>query len=214
MGDTEPHVEPALSPKAREAGAGHLSGDAPDDLAHEVTVGVRVIGVAGADGPPCRSCRKRSGHGFPLPEVIVSEQCADRRYGRLVRQRMANGDGLLAALGELGPELANSCVEREHPLVDELQHERRAERLADRIEVHQGVGLPRDGARLVLPATNEVNDHLASDDDGDRSAHLTVLGKVRGKRVTHCCETRLAVSGNRCVHRPHRRTANALHDIL
>ena len=61
---------------------GHPAVDAAGDLADEVTVGIRVVGVARPGLPPRRGRRDRLRHPRPRPEVVVGEQLVHRRGRR------------------------------------------------------------------------------------------------------------------------------------
>jgi hypothetical protein len=118
----------------------------------------------------------------PVPERVIREPFPDRGDAGLVRQRVPEGGGGLAAVLELGPHLDDGRVQRNLSTFDQLQREQPDDRLADGVEVDQGVGLPCDGLGRVRPSADEVHHDPTVDHDTHAGPDLSARGKVLGER--------------------------------
>ena len=112
-------------------------------------------------------------------------------------QGVAHGHVVFPAGCELGPDVGDARVERDDAPVDQLQHERRHDRLADGVEVHERVVRPRTGPAFVRPSSAQVDDHLAVTDDAERRTDLAALDEVLAEGVANGDEIVVASAGDR-----------------
>ena len=192
VGETEPEVRVELVRERPEARARTVAGEASDHLADEEAVGVGVVGVPRPGHPPGIGGGEGRSHAVPVPEVLVGQRLVDRRHGALVAERLTKRDLVLAPGAELRPDGGEPVVETDAPGVDLLQGQQRHDRLAHAVEVHDRVGRPRLGLRLVPPATVEVDDRAPVDDHVHRRADLAPLGEALDERVADGAERRIA----------------------
>jgi hypothetical protein len=118
-----------------------------------------------------------------------------------VREQHAQRDVLLAGLRDPGPDLAQRSIEREQSLFDQREHEHRRDALADRVDVHQRVALPRLGVFAVLMPAPQIHDHAAVDEHADGGAEFVACAEVFAERSVCGGEGRIAESRDGCVDR-------------
>ena len=158
--------------------------DASHEFADEEALGVGVVAVAGAGLPERFAGGERRADGVPVDDRARRQLGGEARQPGLVGEQVAHGKLRLAGLREFGPVARDGGVEVDRAALDKPQGADRGDRLADGVEVGDGVALPRAGARRVGVAAPEVDDDAAVDGDGERRTDLAGLGEDAGEGFT------------------------------
>ena len=179
------------------------AGEAPHDLAEQVVV-VGGVDHHLADGSDARDVPEER---EPLVKSRVLTLRARRQletglrlrvacsqHGRVGVPRVAAGVGeqvvdedvVGAVAGDLGQVVLRRAIQPEEPILDELQHQRRGDRLGDGHDREERVGLERRGAFL---RTEDAPGLVQDDHPAPRDAD------AQGRRVTVLDPTRAQVAG-------------------
>ena len=106
-----------------------------------------------------------------------------------MRQRLGQGDLILAGLREVRPDLGDRRVIVEPALIDEPGDDQRGDRLAGGEDRRQRVLAPGAGLLAVGVAAAQIDQHVAVADQGEGRADLAALGEIGVEGVRDRFET-------------------------
>jgi hypothetical protein len=168
-----------------ELGQG-AAADPPDELAHELSLGLHVVARSAPRLPPGRLSGQPGARRRPVVQVVHGEGLLPAGEPRGVCQDVPHLDVLLAPGGEFGPVVRDRTVEVERAPVDEDEGRETAEGLGGRPQADQRVLLPRDGSCRVGVPTPQVDLHDAVDVDRERRPQFFAGFEV----CCQCCPDR------------------------
>src|SRR5581483_9398290 len=166
-------------------------GDAPDHLAGEPAVRVRVIAVGRARFPKGRLSLERLDDRAPCKHVVQPERPVDRGKPRSMAEEPSNRDSFLAFRTELGPVLDHRGVEVKPALLGQHVRGDGSDPFGCRPDHLERVPVVRLRAGWRRDPSPEVDHLLAAHVNGARSPHLASLGEVRLERLAYGLETSL-----------------------
>ena len=188
-------------PPRRRRAPGRLAAHPADQLAHQVAVGVGVVGVARPRAPTTprwRPAPRSSGVQSHRSSSVSGSRMAGTpaRWQRAWRTVAA----ALPPTANSGHTEATGSSRPTTALVDQLQQQQRHQRLAHRVHVDQRVRPPGPGAGLVGPPADQVDHDPVIDHDADAGSHLTPVGEVADELLSHSVEALIASPRDRHVH--------------
>ena len=151
-----------------------------------------MVPVARARFPKRCFLRECGRDPLPVVETAFGYRLPHRRYGRLVVEEHAHGDGVLAVLRKLRPVLLDRRIQVQLPAVDQDVRAERSGALGAGPNRAHRVRCPGPAALGFGQAGPEVDDRLAFDHQTHGRAHLAALGKVALELLTHPRERGLA----------------------
>ena len=181
-----------------EPGADRVSGDAAHDLSDQVALGQGVVAGGRSGLPPRHLGGQRRDAELPIRQLLGGDRLLPTREARRVAHEVADLDGLLAALRELGPVGGHRRVEVQLLAVGQHQGAHEGHRLGGRPHVGQGVPFPRRALGLVHVPAPDVDHRLAVEVDGHRGSHIGARIETGRERLSHTIETRLAGTVHIC----------------
>ena len=167
-------------------------------------------------GPPAQMVDRRRGQ--PLLHQLMVQQfvlpdALQVRQPRSVAQHVADGDGVLAVGGELGPVRRDGLVVGQHAAIDKPVNDGRRYSFRRGEHHRAGVGGPELFTRAVGPTRPDVDDRPPVDEDRERAAaepsareqtceHADDIGKPRiGRTLDTAGQAFFGAKHRRLCHR-------------
>ena len=189
VGQADPEIQAeGLGDVLAQRGPHGAAVDAAEDLAGDVAEGQGVVAAGRADREQRGHGRQLGAGGVPVEPDGRVGLVGEAREPRLVGQGLLDGDVLLAALRELGPDVGDGLVVGQASLVHQTRDQQGRHRLGGREQGRQGVGAEGDLALAVGEAAHQVDDDLAVDRQGKARAQFAVVGEVRLERLADAGE--------------------------
>ena len=164
--------------------------DPAQQLAFVVAEGDRVIGLPRARLPGRFLASQHDRQPIEVGDQTPVRLLIEGKQTRLMRQQLADGDSLLALLGELRPVGGDAfLVVEPAPGMGERQRHRR-QALGGRVDENHGVLFPRLAGRLVPHTAPQVNDLLAPVVHATGAAQFVAPGEILSERIAHGLKAR------------------------
>ncbi len=185
-----------------EVRAHRLATGAANHLAHQPSVGNRMIAVPGARLPPWLLLGESRAHRIPVVERLGCELLAHRGQTGPMAQQESHRQLFFSRLRKLGPVARNRSVKIELALIDQPMRADRGQPLGARVNVNQRVARPWPRARLIRVTAPQIDERRTVEGYGNRRADFASALEVLREHRAHAPEFFCATSLDLRSHRP------------